>query len=414
MQGRTQGWIIGLATVGLIAATSSSYMHFQLANDPFYTSFCDVNASVNCTQLYQGPYGSVAGIPVALGGVFWFGVVLLLALADVRGPAASRQNVALYLRVWSVMGLSVAGYMAYISFFILGTFCILCGIVYVAVVGIFFLADSGVTTPLRNLPIAAGRDLGFLIRRPTGLLVTLIFVGSLTVIALSFPESQARISFPEPPESVTENATPAAPPEPTEDQRSEFERFWSGQPRIELEMATEEAPVVVLKFNDFQCPACANTHFAYEPVFQKYASSNPGSVRLIMLDFPLDPACNDQTPNGPHGAACEAAVAARLAREAGEDEAERMKRWLYRNQETMNADTISAALANIARVDTDHLATRFDEIIREVRADIAVGAKLPVQATPTYIINGVLVRGGLSPQLFDQAIALELQRRQVP
>ena len=115
-----------------------------------------------------------------------------------------------------------------------------------------------------------------------------------------------------------------------------------------------------------------------------------------MLDFPLDPACNDQTPSGPHGAACEAAVAARLAREAGEDEAERMERWLYRNQETMNPDTIAAALADIARVDTDHLARRFDEVVREVRADIAVGAELPVQATPTYIINGVLVRGGLT------------------
>ena len=80
----------------------------------------------------------------------------------------------------------------------------------------------------------------------------------------------------------------------------------------------------------------------------------------------------------------------------------------------MNADTIAAALADIARVDTDHLARRFDEVIREVRADIAVGAELPVQATPTYIINGVLVRGGLSPQLFDQAIALELQRSQTP
>ena len=76
MQGRTRAWVIGLATVGLIAAASSTYMHFQLANDPFYTSFCDVNASVSCTQLYQGPYGSVGGIPVALGGVFWFGVVL--------------------------------------------------------------------------------------------------------------------------------------------------------------------------------------------------------------------------------------------------------------------------------------------------------------------------------------------------
>ena len=412
MKGRTRAWVIGLATVGLIAAASSTYMHFQLANDPFYTSFCDVNASVSCTQLYQGPYGSVGGIPVALGGVFWFGVVLLLALAYVKSPAASRQNVALYLRVWSVIGLSVTGYMAYVSFFILGTFCILCGIVYVAVVGIFFLADSEATAPLRTLPTAAGRDLGFLVRRPAGLLLTLVFVGSLTGIALTFPEPQAGLNLPEPLESVTENVPPAARPEPTEDQRSEFERFWTGQPRVELDIATGEAPVVVVKFNDFQCPACANTHFAYEPVFQKYASSHPGSVRLIMLDFPLDPACNDQTPNGQHGAACEAAVAARLAREVGEDEAALMQQWLYRNQQTMSADTIASALAEVAGVGADHLASRFDEVIPAVRADIAVGSELPVQATPTYIINGVVLRGGLTPQLFDQAIALELERNQ--
>ena len=412
MQGRTRAWVIGLATVGLIAAASSTYMHFQLANDPFYTSFCDVNASVSCTQLYQGPYGSVGGIPVALGGVFWFGVVLLLTLAYVKSPAASRQNVALYLRVWSVIGLSVTGYMAYVSFFILGTFCILCGIVYVTVVGIFFLADSEVTAPLRTLPIAASRDLGFLVRRPAGLLLTLVFVGSLTGIALTFPETQAGLNLPEPLESVTENVPRAARPEPTEDQRSEFERFWTGQPRVELDIATGEAPVVVVKFNDFQCPACANTHFAYEPVFQKYASSHPGSVRLVMLDFPLDPACNDQTPNGQHGAACEAAVAARLAREVGEDEAALMQQWLYRNQQTMSADTIAVALAEVAGVGVDHLASRFDEVIPEVRADIAVGSELPVQATPTYIINGVVLRGGLTPQLFDQAISLELERNQ--
>ena len=413
MQGRTRGWLIGLATVGLIAAATSSYMHFQLVNDPFYTSFCDVNASVNCTELYQGPYGSVAGIPVALGGVFWFGTILLLALADARGPTASKQNVALYLRVWSLVGLSVAGYMAYISFFILGTFCILCGIVYAAVAGIFFLADSGVTTPLRNLPHAAGRDLGFLVHRPAGLSITLAFVGSVAAIGLLFPRPQAGMNL-EPPESVAENGTPATLPEPTADQRSEFERFWIGQPRVDLEMATGAAPVVVLKFNDFQCPACANSHFAYDPVFQKYASSHPGSVQLIMLDFPLDPACNDQTPTGPHNAACEAAVAARLAREVGEDEAERMKRWLYRNQQTMSTDTIATALEEIANVDSGLLVSRFDEVIRDVRRDIAIGAELPVQATPTYIINGVLVRGGLTPQLFDQAIALELERSRTP
>ncbi len=413
MQGRTRGWMIALAMVGFIAATSSSYMHFQLVNDPFYTSFCDVNESVSCTQLYQGPYGSVAGVPVALGGVLWFGVVLLLAFADARGPAGSRESVAGYLRLWSVVGLSVAGYMAYVSFFILGTFCILCGIVYVAVVGIFLLAEFGEAIPLGQLPAAVGRDLAFLIRRPVGLLLTVGFVGVIGAIMLSFPEPQAQARLTALAESVSEGAAPAVRAEVSEDQSSEFERFWSGQPRVALDVETDEAPVVVLKFNDFQCPACANSHFVYESVFQKYASSDPGSVRLVMLDFPLDPACNDHTPNGPHGAACEAAVAARLAHEVSDEAGREMERWLYSNQATMDAETIGDALANIARVGPDHLAGSYDEVIPDVRADIEVGASLPVEGTPTYLINGVVIQG-LSPAFFDQAIALELASAEAP
>ena len=413
MQGRTRGWVIALAIVGFVAATSSSYMHFQLVNDPFYTSFCDVNESVSCTELYQGPYGSLAGIPVALGGVLWFGVVLLLAFADARGPAGSRESVALYLRLWSVVGLSVAGYMAYISFFILGTFCILCGIVYVAVVGIFLLADFGEAIPLGQLPAAVGRDLALLIRRPVGLLGSVGFVGVMGAIMLSFPEPQAQARLTALADSASERAAPAVRAEVSEDQRSEFERFWTGQPRVALDVETDGVPVVVLKFNDFQCPACANSHFVYESVFQKYASSHPESVRLIMLDFPLDPACNDHTPGGPHGAACEAAVAARLAHEVNGEAGAEMERWLYRNQATMDAETIGEALANIARVGTDHLAARYDEVIPEVKADIEVGASLPVEGTPTYLINGVVVQG-LSPAFFDQAIALELEGADVP
>jgi protein-disulfide isomerase len=87
-----------------------------------------------------------------------------------------------------------------------------------------------------------------------------------------------------------------------------------------------------------------------------------------------------------------------------------MERWLYSNQETMTADTIGAALDEIAGIDRDRLAGRYDDVIQEVRSDIEVGATLPVEATPTYIVNGVLIKGGLSPQFFDQAIAIELQR----
>ena len=400
---------MGLAVVGLVAATSSSYMHYQLVNDPAYTSFCDVSETVSCTQLYQSRYGSIAGIPVALGGVFWFGAVLLLAFADARGPSTSRENVAAYFLVWSTVGLSVAMYMAYAAFFVLGIFCILCGIVYATVIGIFVLSGASTGTSLLKLPVAAVRDLGHLVRRPIGLLVTMVFVGSMAVLAMSFPESSSPIGLPSGSNpSVANNVAP--PPPSSGDERSEFERYWAEQPQVDLDVETEDAEVIVFKFNDFQCPACANSQFAYAPIFQKYASSHPGSVRLVLLDFPLDPSCNDQSPNGPHAFACDAAVAARLAREVGEGEGERMERWLYSNQETMTADTIGAALDEIAGIDRDRLAGRYDDVIQEVRSDIEVGATLPVEATPTYIVNGVLIKGGLSPQFFDQAIAIELQR----
>ena len=87
-----------------------------------------------------------------------------------------------------------------------------------------------------------------------------------------------------------------------------------------------------------------------------------------------------------------------------------MERWLYSNQATMTADTIASALFEIAGVDQDGLAARYEDVIQDVRADIAVGSTLPVEATPTYIVNGVLIKGGLSPQFFDQAIAIELER----
>ena len=43
-------WIVLLALVGLLAAAVSSFVHLELLRDPGYTSFCDLNANVSCTQ----------------------------------------------------------------------------------------------------------------------------------------------------------------------------------------------------------------------------------------------------------------------------------------------------------------------------------------------------------------------------
>ncbi len=290
------------------------------------------------------------------------------------------------------------GYLAYASFFRLKALCVLCAVVYVAVVGIFLLSGSGTPVPLRRLPSRLARDLAALVRRPTAVVSVIVLVGATVAGGWWFRRAEAQ------PIAVAEQQQTA--PEVAAAQRSEFDRWWETQTRVELPVSADGAKVLVVKFNDYQCPACGQTYFGYEGVLAKYEAAHPGAVKFVALDYPLDPECNAQAPNGVHTAACEAAVAVRLAREAGQ--APRMERWLFTNQSSLTAERIRTALREIAGV--EDFDRRYANVLDQVKADIALGASLGVDGTPTFVINGVNVKGGLAPQFFDAAIAYELKR----
>ncbi len=395
--------IIGLAFVGFASAAASTYVHYQLVQDPAYTSFCDISERVSCTQVYLSRFGSVGGVPVALLGAFWFGLVLLLTMAGGRASSELGGRIGGYVLVLSTIGLAVVLRLGYVSVMELGTLCVLCAIVYVAVVGIFLLSSAAVTEPLLTIPRHAVTDLGWLVRTPTALGVAGAYLALTVAAVVAFQAEHAGSNLP-PPVVASDPAVGAA------DADSEFERFWDAQPRVQLPVPRDEEQVLVLKFNDYQCPSCARFHFAYEPIFARYESSHPGAVRLVSLDYPLDPECNEQTPGGGHMGACEAAVAVRLARRVGRDE--QMGRWLYENQENLSRETIRAALVDVAGV-TDFDAM-YDVTLEDVKADIALGGRVEIEATPTFVINGVKIKGGLPPQFFDAAIALELERAMGP
>ncbi len=420
MSRRARTWLVLLAAVGLGASAASTWVHLQILTDPAYVSVCDVNATVSCSQVYESRYGSVFGVPVALGGVVWFVGVLMLALASARAPAAAQANIAGYLLAWSTVGLAVSMYLAYSSFFVLGMVCLFCVAVYVTVIGIFILAGNAPATPALKLPVAAPGDLRLLVRSGTGLALALLFVvgsiGSTTWfyrLASTDPvELQAAVSPPAPAADTGGAGELLSDAE----QQTEFERYWSAETRVELELPqaaaalTGDADVVVLKFNDYQCPACANAHRVYEPIFAKYASSHPGRVTQVIIDFPLDPSCNAAAPRGQHQGACAAAVAVRLAGALGDEVREDMEEWLYNNQAGLTRESVVEAILDVAGIDQASYDAAYDETVRAVEADTTVGASLPVEATPTYVINGVVVQGTLAPRWFDAAIAYELER----
>ena len=87
-------------------------------------------------------------------------------------------------------------------------------------------------------------------------------------------------------------------------------------PRVPLAISDDGAKVLIVKFNDYQCPACGQSYLEYKPILAKYAASNPGAVKVVMKDYPLNADCNASMRTTLHPAACDAAVAVRLARKS--------------------------------------------------------------------------------------------------
>jgi uncharacterized membrane protein/protein-disulfide isomerase len=380
------------ALVGLAASGAASYVHYHLLRDPSYLSFCDVSATVSCTQVYSSRYGTFAGIPVALSGALWFVVATLLSVAGLTARPAVRESVPGYLFAGSTLALSVILYLGYASFVLLKLVCILCVITYAAVIGLFLVSGAASSVPMMSLPRRAFQDLKVLAASPLAIALTVLFAGGAVTTFAFFPRESA--------------AAPAAGPSAatSQDQRSEFERFYTSQPRVNLVVPTEGAKVLVVKFNDYQCPPCRQSYMDYKSIWTKYESSNPGEVKLVLKDFPLDSECNNNVTQTIHPSGCEAAVGSRLANEHNRQH--EFEEWVFTNQSTLTPESVKQAAREVGQV--PNFDARYPAVLEQVKADIAYGKTLGVRSTPTFFINGVKIEGALPVVYFDQAIAYEL------
>ena len=213
---------------------------------------------------------------------------------------------------------------------------------------------------MTTLPRRAVTDLRAWIASPLAIAVTVLFFGGAASAVAFFPR-----------EGSAAGSEPAAAGQaPTQDQRSEFERWYTAQPRVPLIVPAEGAKVLIVDFSDFQCPYCRQAFVALKPLLAKYNAQQPGSVRLVLKDYPLDSECNVNVQNGgPHPAACEAAVAVRLAKARNREDA--MEEWLFANQPAMTPDSVRQAARDVGQV-TDFEA-KYASTLELVKGDIAFG-----------------------------------------
>lgn len=392
MTPRTRNLLVAFAALGLGASAWSSYVHYSLLTRPGYTSFCDVSETVSCTQAYLSQYGTLWGVPVAIGGLFYFAVVLLLATLGGRKPP-SREAVPAYIFALSTLALAFVIYLAWASFFKLNTVCPLCATTYVAVIAIFFISGGASSFAMSTLPQRASKDLSTMVRSPVALGLALILsVGAVSLIR----------AFPHETQATTTASGPEYPPL-TDQQKADFIRWYEMQPKVNVPIEADGAKVLIVKFNDFQCPPCRQTYMEYHGILQKYTAT--GKVKFVLKHFPLESECNGSIRDV-HVAACEAAAAFVMAQPRGT--ADKLEEWFFAHQPDLTKDTVKQAAADVAGIkDFD---AQYPRALTLVKTDANLGSLLGASSTPTFFINGRRIAGGLPPAAFDAAIQYELSR----
>lgn len=387
--------LIVFAVLGLGASGAATYVHYNLIQNPDYASFCDINATVSCKQAYLSRYGSVAGVPVAVGGLVFFGWVLLMVWGA-RGKSAIKDSAPTYIFAGSTLALAVVLYLAYASFFILKEVCPLCVATYVAVIGVFIISGGASSVPMSSLPTRALRDMRLLVATPLAIVIALLFVAGTAWGVSAFPRETQR--------PAVAQVAPV-----TDAQRAELEAWWNVQPVVSnFPIANNGVKVLIVEFADFQCGACKTQYLNTQPILDKY-KGRPNDVRFELRHWPISSLCNPTVPSAVHAASCDAAAGYEMAKAKGT--ADVLKDWLFVNQEKLSPATVRNAIAEVGKV-TDFDA-QFPQAIQQVRTDVSIGSAIGVSSTPSFFINGRRIPGGgVAAQYFEALIELELKRAQ--
>ncbi len=146
------------------------------------------------------------------------------------------------------------------------------------------------------------------------------------------------------------------------------------------------APVTMVLYSDFQCPACKHAL----PPIEELRAQFPSTLKIEFRHYPLE---------RPHKWALMAATFAQCAAEQG-------KFWefhdkLYASQEIWSAVgdalPIFAGLVQEVGLDSQRLESCIQnpETLKQIQKERSLGTKQGVESTPTIFINGHMLVGAL-------------------
>jgi protein-disulfide isomerase/uncharacterized membrane protein len=288
-QGRTQlsKVFLALTTVGICISIYALMLHLKLKINSGAALSCDINDVASCSKIIGSRYGELFTIPLGALGISFFSIVLAITLLPLYAAVKPKMLAALHLFTAAV-GLVVALSAAYIAYVILEGVCMVCSSIQLLCL-IYFIYAVIVYHKERDKPL----DFDLVVLKRLVLMggvlgLTPILAGALTQkVALSLFKTESGSS----PMNIDKAAV--------SEEKAHFSRGKEGQAE-DFRKGSENAPLVLVEFTDFECPYCQKLH---ELLQQVQADLGPENLLIVFRNWPIKY----------HRHAFELAVAARCA-----------------------------------------------------------------------------------------------------
>ena len=344
-------FFIGLFSLIALAASVYLTQHFYDVHFPKGIGeggICDISSFLNCDSATNSPVSNILGAPISSFGI----VTGLLFLLPLILTAFDFSGLIVFFGTINLVG--CVGLLFY-SLFALGSLCPVCSIFWITSNLAFYLSFKNLSSKqIKALPT---------------ILTAIVFASVVGIGNLTYSSKEKEL-YAIKDDLINQYKGLKNVPLPEK------------LPGLHL-TETKDAPIEMIIFSDFQCPACKALSKMIPSLLRKY--KNKLSIRYFF--YPLDNACNSKMTYGLHPEACRAAKLSLCKK----DELLRVHDEIFEHQASLDEEWLKQKAID------ENVTECFEspEKTKELISIVDIGNEIGIKSTPTFLLNGKKIEGVL-------------------